>query len=295
MQKLFVTKEPGAVKRADIKKPSLFSRAAVLLAALVTTSCGKPTDEPQDRRNDGGGIISNDEGTNHDKTVNDGGMVVLPEPEPCVTSDRSHTFTWAYFRPEELEFVGYNNAVFPSAPIKMIWIMDIDEHAADRSFYTEGIHNDIVHDRKLVRLGFRLKLSDYPNSERYAIAFLCANEQGLGVATNLLGRIMSVNGEFTETDFALFLNQEQVGAAEFNACRSGGGSDGVPARERLVSDQTTIREAGISDGQPTPIFILFNPENNRCRSIVGAASTEDFELIVRYLGVDPDNWPPPAP
>ncbi len=322
MQNLFT----GPKKHETPKQPSrlakAFSSSIVLLSTIFTLHCGAPHDpgDRMGRREDGGsnGSVYNDAEQNqkppHSSDAGNSSGEVLSAPEPCITQDREHSFSWTELDDSDRGFYGWDNS-FPSSPIKMIWIVDLSEHATDRAFFTgeggydgdyaDGTYNHLVEQTRLVRIGFRLRPNSlYEWSQAYAIAFLCAQREGddLITARSILWRIMAKNGVYDTWDLYFFNRDDNtVDSVGFDSCRAdlqGDIDQRTPdARilETLAHDQERIAAAGVTDDMPTPVFLLFNPDNNRCRSIYGAQPLQSFIDVIRYLGVDPDNWPPPSP
>jgi len=295
MQKLFSSlKTHEKPKEQSRNLPRLFSKALVLLSAL-TLHCGSP------RSSENSGSANNDGGNIKQKPpVSDASMEmeILPEPEPCITQDRKYSFDWTQLTDTNLGFFGYDNPVFSSSPIKMVWIMDLHEQAPDRQFFTEGTYEQLVFKRRLTRIAFKLNPNPaHEYAEAYAYTFFCADR--VGAAMDLLARMMSKNGQFNETDI-FFFERDEIDITKFEACRPalyGSAIQRVPAQaviDRLAYDRKKVAAAGVTSEMPTPIFLLFNPENNRCRAVFGAAPMRDFTSVIRYLGIDPDNWPPPS-
>ncbi len=267
-----------------------FGRRLLSSAVLALAACSSgDQNEMPNRSNTDRDMPASNSSTDMGAAKTPDLYIKLPEPEPCKTPDGKYSFGWnklTFVPPgNDFPFFGYDRG-FISSPIRMIWILN-PTGADDKAFHISDVLYALKSDKRLVRPTFLLRPLEGDNySQLYSRAAFCAREQGVINGFNLLWDLFRSKFQLERIDIGILVSNLQVDPVKFQVCFA---EDNQKTDEALSVELNKISNGGIPKSMSTPVFVLFNPENNRCTALIGIQPYSAFEERAAYLGIP--KWP----
>ena len=278
---------PTSIIKNPISALKQFGRRLFLSASLVFAACSPtmPSNMTPQQMADAGNA-SNDLKTNPSPTdmanmQQEDSATKLTEPEPCKTPDVKYAFDWKKLTAmppgESFPF----DASF-GGKIQGVWIVDVN-NKPDQEFFNSGVFNDLWYARKMIQFGFVYRPMNQ-DGNLYARAVYCAgHKQKTSQSTGMLGAIINKLKNMPSID-SYGIDMIASSFNDFSSVDFGGCFESNQMTDQAIAVYKQRAEtAGVPSQMNTPVFVLFNPDNNRCTALMGPSSMNDFMARLDYL------------